>query len=190
MIYGNPLSETIALNEDSVWSGGLRHRINPDAREGLAEVRSLLKAGRTKEAEDVAFSKLQGVTPDMRRYVPLGELKIELEAAGKAREYARSLDIGSAVADVSFTVNGVTYTKEYFVSAPDEIMVVRICASEASSVSLSCCIEGKDDNYDDNRPCGENMLMFSGGTGSRSGIGFAACLGASAKGGYTCSISQ
>ncbi|MBR6967945.1 MAG: glycoside hydrolase N-terminal domain-containing protein [Ruminococcus sp.] len=183
MIYGNPLSETIALNEDSVWSGGLRHRINPDAEEGLAEVRSLLKEGRTKEAEDIAFSKLQGVTPDMRRYVPLGELKIELEAAGKARRYARSLDIGSAVADVSFTVNGVTYTKEYFVSAPDEIMVVRICASEASAVSLSCCIEGKDDNYDDNRPCGENMLMFSGGTGSRSGIGFAACLGASAKGG-------
>ena len=70
MIYGTPADESIVINEDSVWSGGLRHRINPVAKEGFAEVRQLLKEGRLSEAEDTAFSKMQGVTPNMRRYMP------------------------------------------------------------------------------------------------------------------------
>ena len=183
MICGTADKESITLNEDSIWSGGLRHRINPEAAKGFAETRQLLSEGRTAEAEETALSKMQGVTPDMRRYIPLGELKIDLELEGKAREYSRSLDIGSAVADASFTVNGVTYTKEYFISAPDEVMVVRIHASQPASVSLSCCISSPEDFYDDNRPCGDNMILFSGGTGGRGGILFAACLGASAVGG-------
>lgn len=183
LIYGNADREAVAVNEDSIWSGGLRHRINPDAAEGFAEVRALLAQGRTAEAEEAAFSKMQGVTPDMRRYMPLGELNISLEFNGKVREYSRSLDISSAVADTSFTVNGVTYTKEYFVSAPDEVMVIRIYASEPAAVSLSCCMDGNDDNCDDNRPCGDNMILYNGGTGGRNGILFAACLGASSKGG-------
>jgi alpha-L-fucosidase 2 len=183
MIYGSAASESIVINEDSIWSGGLRHRINPDAIDGFHEARALLAEGKADEAENIAFSKMQGVTPNMRRYMPLGELHIDLQLSGKAREYSRSLDIGSAVTDASFTVNGVTYTKEYFVSAPDEVMVIRISSSEPSSVSLSCYIDGREDYYDDNRPCGKNMILFNGGTGSRDGIFFAACLGASAKGG-------
>lgn len=136
MISGTPDKESITLNEDSFWSGGLRHRINPDAVEGFREARSLLLEGKPSEAEKAAFAKMQGVTPNMRRYMPLGELKIDLRLDGRAREYSRSLDIGSAVADASFTVNGITYTKEYFVSAPDEVMAVRISASEPGKVSL------------------------------------------------------
>lgn len=183
MIFGTPVKESIVINEDSIWSGGLRHRINPDAKEGFEEVRRLLAEGKTAEAEDTAFSKMQGVTPNMRRYLPLGELNTELQLDGKAREYSRSLDIGSAVADASFTVNGVTYTKEYFVSAPDDVMVMRIYASEPNSVSLNCYIGGRDEYCDDNRPCGENMILYTGGSGGKDGILFAACLGASAKGG-------
>ena len=53
MIYGDTAYEKIPLNEDSVWSGGLRHRVNPDAAEGLAEVRSLIKKGDIPQAERI-----------------------------------------------------------------------------------------------------------------------------------------
>ena len=183
MIFGGTDSETIKLNEDSVWSGGPRHRINPDALEGLAEVRSLLAEGRIPEAEETAFEKLTGVTPNARRYMPLGDLHINMELSGKARDYIRTLDISEAVADTSFTVNGVRYDRSVFISAPDEVMVIRITSGSPASVSLTCDIDGRDDYYDDNRPCGKNMLMYSGGTGSRDGIFFAACVGAKAAGG-------
>lgn len=183
MVFGDPSSELIRLNEDSVWSGGLRHRINPDAQEGLQEVRRLLAEGDIPAAEKAAFSKMQGVTPNMRHYMPLGDLHIDMELPGKARDYLRTLDIAQAFTEVSFTVNDVRYTRKAFVSAPDEVMVVHITADQPGSVTLTASIDGRDDYYDDNRPCAENMLLYTGGTGSRDGIFFAAVLGASAVGG-------
>lgn len=185
MVFGKPADEVIKLNEDSVWSGGLRNRINPDAQEGLKEVRELIKSGNIPQAEKTAFEKMQGVTPDMRRYMPLGNLYINMELNGKVRDYSRSLDISNACTDVSFTVNGIVYTRKVFVSAPDEVMIVHISASEPSSVSLSCSIDGRDDYYDNNRPCDKNMILYTGGTGSRDGIFFAGVIGAKAHGGET-----
>lgn len=183
MILDGAADDIIKLNEDSIWSGGMRHRVNPDAQEGLREVRRLLKEGKIQEAEKTAFEKMQGVTPNMRHYMPLGELNIHTVLDGKAKEYTRTLDIANALASSSFTVNGVRYTREVFVSAPDEVMVIRVTCSEPGKLSLTCSIDGRDDYYDDNRPCAENILMYTGGTGSRDGIFFAAAVGANAKGG-------
>ena len=183
MIYGDTAYEKIPLNEDSVWSGGLRHRVNPDAAEGLAEVRSLIKKGDIPQAERIAFEKLQGVTPNMRRYMPLGDLHIDMELGGRARNYSRKLDIGNAVSEVTFTVNDILFRKEYFISAPDEVMAVRISSAERGMINLSAYIDGREDYYDDNRPCGKNMLLFTGGSGSKDGIFFAAVLSAKARGG-------
>lgn len=183
MIFGGAANEVIKLNEDSVWSGGLRHRINPDAQEGLAEVRALLMEGRIPEAEKIAFEKLQGVSPNMRHYMPLGELSINMELDGKVKNYSRSLELATAVSDVHFTVDEIEFTREVFVSAPDATMVVHITASQPGMINVSCGIDGRDDYYDDNRPCGENMLLYTGGTGSKDGIFFAAAVGAKAEGG-------
>ncbi|NLT08000.1 MAG: glycoside hydrolase family 95 protein [Ruminococcus sp.] len=183
MIFGDPSEEIIKLNEDSIWSGGPRHRVNPDAQEGLAEVRALLSAGDVKAAEKVAFEKLQGVTPNSRHYMPLGELKINMELDGRARDYSRTLDIAEAVSRVEFTVNDIKYTREVFVSAPDEVMVIHITCEKPGMINMSCSIDGRDDYYDDNRPSGKDMLMYTGGTGSRDGIFFATAVGARTVGG-------
>lgn len=183
MIFGRAANEIIKLNEDSIWSGGPRHRVNPEAHEGFAEVRALLMEGRIPEAEKIAFEKLQGVTPNMRHYMPLGDLSINMELNGKVRNYSRSLDLSTAVSDVHFTVNDVEFTREVFVSAPDEVMIIHITASKENAVSLTCSIDGRDDYYDDNRPCRENMLLYTGGTGSKDGIFFAAAVGAKVEGG-------
>ena len=42
MIFGDAADELIKLNEDSVWSGGLRHRINPSPRAGYQKQKRLL----------------------------------------------------------------------------------------------------------------------------------------------------
>ena len=183
MVFGGTAAETILLNEDSVWSGGLRHRINPDSQEGLAEVRALLKEGDIPAAERVAFQKMQGTGTNSRHYMPLGRLDIAMELDGRATDYSRELDISDAVSTTRFTVGETVYTREVFVSAPDEVMVIHITSSQPGGITLTCGIDGRDDYYDDNRPCGENMLMYTGGTGSGDGIFFAAAVGAKAAGG-------
>lgn len=183
MIFGGAAQELIRLNEDSVWSGGPRHRINPDAKEGLEEVRQLIKDGDIPAAEKTAFEKMQGVSPNSRHYMPLGDLNISMSLDGKVRNYSRKLDVAQAVSTVDFTVEGKTYTRTVFCSAPDQVMVVGVTCDTPGSVTLECGLDGRDDYYDDNRPNSPRSVLYTGGTGSRDGIFFAACLAGKAEGG-------
>ena len=185
MVFGGTADEVLKLNEDSVWSGGKRNRNNPDAREGLEEVRALLREEKIQEAETVAFQKMQGVTPNSRHYMPLGDLNLHMKFSGKAKQYQRALDLEEALATVRFTADDVTYVREMFVSVPDRVLVIHIAASKPGMISLRASLDGRDDYYDDNRPCTdyENMILYTGGTGSRDGIFFAAALTGTAEGG-------
>ncbi len=185
MVFGKPADEVLKLNEDSVWSGGKRNRNNPDAKEGLKEIRALLAEERIEEAEKIAFEKMQGVTPNSRHYMPLGDLHLRMDFPGKAKQYRRTLDLEQALATVQFTANDITYVREMFVSEPDRVLVVHIEASERGKVNLRASIDGRDDYYDDCRPyeSEENMILYTGGTGSRDGIFFAAAMTAFAEGG-------
>ena len=102
MVFGGEADEVLKLNEDSVWSGGKRNRNNPDAREGLEEVRALLREENIAEAEKIAFQKLQGVTPNSRHYMPLGNLNLHMDFPGKPKQYVRSLDLERALSTVRF----------------------------------------------------------------------------------------
>ncbi len=203
MVYGSVSKELIGLNEDSIWSGGLRNRVNPDAKEGLREVRELLFRGDIPAAEKVAFEKMQGINPNSRHYMPLGDLWIEFEEKNETfgrfgvsdedvfdnkestepTGYSRKLDIAEAIASVSYEKAGTVFTREYFVSAPDNALVVHISSSKPGSISFKAYIDGRDDYYDDNRPIGENMILYNGGTGSKNGIFFSAVLSGTVNGG-------
>ncbi len=50
-------------------------------------------------------------------------------------DYTRSLDLRNAVVTVSYKQDGVTYTREYFVSNPGNVMVVRLSASEKGKIT-------------------------------------------------------
>jgi alpha-L-fucosidase 2 len=43
-----------------------------------------------------------------------------------ATNYKRELDISNAVASTSYSVNGVNYKREYFVSQPNQVMAINL----------------------------------------------------------------
>jgi hypothetical protein len=55
--------------------------------------------------------------------------------------YRRSLNLNEGVAYVEYEVDGVTYTREYFISYPDEVLVMRIRADKPASVSFTLAPE-------------------------------------------------
>lgn len=185
MDYGIAIDEIISLNEDSIWSGGHRNRNNPDAYEGMLKIRNLIDAGKLKEAEKLAFQSMQGLCSDSRSYLPLGNLFIHMEDCGKVRDYSRELDLESAVTNTEYTINGVKYLRQVFVSAPDNVLVVHIHSEEPGKVSFTANIDGREGFYDNNRPYSEkkNVIMYTGGCGGKDGINFAAYMTAVAEGG-------
>ena len=53
------------------------------------------------------------------------------------RNYSRELDLRNAISSTSYTYDGASYTREYFVSYPDNVLVIRLDADdEALSFTL------------------------------------------------------
>lgn len=190
MVYGTPLYDMIHLNEDSIWSGGLRNRNNPNALESLERIRSLLLEEKIDEAETLLFERMQGVSPNCRHYMPLGNLFIGLDAADAPKNYCRSLDLNTAISTVTFDIGEVTYTREMFVSAPDQVMVMHMTASRPGCICANIALDGRDDYYDDNRPISSDTLLYNGGTGSRDGIFFHTLVKLMSEGGQVTNIGN
>src|SRR5205085_2169929 len=120
MVFGGVASERLALNEDTLWSGGPRDWNNPGAKEILPQVRAAIFAGRYAEAEELC-KKMQG--PYNESYLPLGDLKLDFPGGNEATAtgYERTLDLDRAVAVTRYTRGGVTFTREAFSSFPDQV---------------------------------------------------------------------
>jgi alpha-L-fucosidase 2 len=134
MVFGDPLRERLALNEDTLWSGGPTSWNNPDARTWLPKVREAVFAGRYAEA-DALTKKMQG--PYNQSYQPLGDLRIDFDVAGPVEGYRRELDLDRAIATTSFRAGGALHTREAFASFPDQVIVFRVSADRPGRVSFT-----------------------------------------------------
>ena len=172
MVFGKPAEELIQLNEDSLWSGKLRHRNNPKALKNLEKMRKLIDEGHVPEAEKLCFDSFMGTNEQQRHYLLLGDLHICAEGAENFSDYKRTLDIGRGVCTAEYTADGVKYTREMFVSVPDQVMVIRYAADKKGAVSFTAYIDGRDDNYDKNEAYDGNTILFT----VSDGIAYAAAL--------------
>jgi alpha-L-fucosidase 2 len=72
-------------------------------------------------------------------YQPFGDLWLKFEQPD-ATDYRRELDISNAIASTFYTVSGVQYKREYFVSAPNQAMVTRLTASAKGALSFEASL--------------------------------------------------
>ena len=135
MVFGRVNEELIQLNEETLWSGGpVNNNANPKAFQHLADVRQALENEDYKLAEELT-QKIQG--PFTESYEPLGDLMIRQEIPGAVSAYRRELDISDAVCTTSFTVDGVAFIREVFVSVPDQVMVVKLKAGKNGALNFT-----------------------------------------------------
>ncbi len=137
MVYGNVDTETIQLNEYTVWSGSPNRNDNPLALDSLAEIRKLIFEGKQKEAEQIANRVIISKTSQGQMYQPVGALHLAFDQHDSYTNYYRELDIEKAVAKISYKVAGVTYTREVLASFPDRVIVVKLTANKPGSLSFN-----------------------------------------------------
>ncbi|MFH6997675.1 glycosyl hydrolase family 95 catalytic domain-containing protein [Flavobacterium sp. FlaQc-57] len=126
-VFGGANSDKIYLNDITLWSGEpVNANMNPEAYKNLPAIREALKNENYKLAEELN-KKLEGKNSES--YSPLGTLEINNSEKGKAVNYHRELDISNAVSKVSYEMNGIKFTREYFVSAPDQIMAIKMTSN-------------------------------------------------------------
>ena len=142
VVFGVPGVDRLQLNEESIWDGEPnRNRDNPNAGAAIPKIRELLFAGRVAEAEEMALNDVLSVPRRMPCYQTMGDLHLDFSAMGigaetKVEEYRLQLDLDTAVATTTFAWNGVRYRREVFSSAPDQVIVVRLTASEPGKLAV------------------------------------------------------
>jgi len=78
--------------------------------------------------------KLQGKFSES--YAPLGTLFLDFDQKGEAQNYHRELNISEAVSRVDYEMDGVKYTREYFISYPDQIMVIKLTSNKKGALNF------------------------------------------------------
>jgi alpha-L-fucosidase 2 len=192
MVFGGVESERLQLNEDTVWAGEKRDRMNPAGPAAVPEIRRLLAAGKAAEAEALADKALIATPRRMPPYQPLGDLGISFTNPGGATDYQRELNLADAIARVRYTAGGTTYTREVFSSTIDQAIVVRLTKTGPGTIGFTARLSRERDAVA--RADGENRIVLEGQAivdpkatrhvdERKVGVRFAAVLQASATGG-------
>ncbi len=133
-VFGGVKSDKIYLNDATLWSGEpVNANMNPEAYKNLPAIREALKNEDYKLADKLQ-RQLQGKFSES--YAPLGTMFINHANADTYSNYYRELNIAQAVSKVTYEINGIKYTREYFVSQPDQIMVVKLTSSKKGALTF------------------------------------------------------
>jgi alpha-L-fucosidase 2 len=151
MVFGGTERDRIALNEDSLWSGGPQDADNPDALAALPEIRKLLFEGKVEEADRLANARLvcqgagsgngNGAYDPFGSYQMLGDLRFSLTSSSESADYRRSLDLSTGIIQISYRCGETQYMREYFVSAPDNVLVVRMEATGPDTLDFTVALD-------------------------------------------------
>jgi alpha-L-fucosidase 2 len=142
MIYGGITQERISLNEATLWSGRPINaaKINPNAHTYLQLVRDALFAEDYKKADSLQHF-MQG--PYSEAFMPLGNLFFNFDHKDDATGYKRELDIQNAISKVNYRVDGTEYTRETFISYPDQVVIFRLTASGKNKLNFTTSFNSK-----------------------------------------------
>ena len=155
MVKAHPSNEILQLNEEGIWSGGPQNRLNPDVKNNLEKIRSLVNEGRVLEAQALGFEAMSGTSFNERAYQTAGDFHIDFFSqknsglacgwplAHKADEsvlvnYKSELFLDMACTLVTYTDDeGTIFTRRTWISAVDDILFMHVTSSTPGKINYS-----------------------------------------------------
>lgn len=141
-IYGEIGKERLTFNQKTLWNGGPSEN-RPDYDGGnkkiadngkkmadvYEEVIELYKKGEDAKANELA-KKLTGEVDGYGAYQSWGDIYVDFGFdEKKAENYVRDLNLENSVASVDFEYHNTKMHREYFVSYPDNVLVMKFTAT-------------------------------------------------------------
>jgi alpha-L-fucosidase 2 len=189
MVFGGVDEERIVLNETGMWSGSPQEADRPDAYKTLPRIRELLLAGKNAEAEalmndtftcaGLGSARGKAAKAPYGCYQVLGNLRLRFPGATPASavtNYRRELDLSEAVAHVAYERDGVRFTRDVVVSAPDQVVVITLSSSKAGALAFDLTLDRPENASTTVEPHEELRMtgQLLDGVGGTHGVRFAA----------------
>ena len=133
IVYGGTTRDVISLNDLTLWTGEPDREVTtPDAYKAIPKIREMLDKEDYRNA-DIEQRKVQGHYSE--NYQPLGQVTISyLDTSARISDYSRSLDIGNAIAQTKYLRDNKPFSCEYFVSAPDSVIVINLKSEKPEGI--------------------------------------------------------
>jgi alpha-L-fucosidase 2 len=154
MVFGGVGEERIILNETGMWSGSPQDADRPEAYKVLPRIRELLVEGKNVEAEalmnatftcaGLGSARGKAAKAPYGCYQVLGNLRLTFPGVvpeSPVSNYRRELDLANAVAHVTYERAGVRFTRDVFVSAPDQVVVITLSSSKPGALAFELTLD-------------------------------------------------
>jgi alpha-L-fucosidase 2 len=138
MVYGRLDSDTIKLNESTLWSGEPADKQNYTAIQYLPAIRKLLMEDKTAEAQKLIDSTMLG--PYNECYLPMGDLVMNWKTSGGITGYKRELNLNDGLVSIDYRMDDVKIRREVFASGPDQIIGIRISGEKKGKISFTATL--------------------------------------------------
>ena len=199
-ILGSVEAERITFNEKTLWRGGPNTakgadyywNVNKQSAHILDEIRKAFVEGDQKKAEKLTRENFNSEVPyEFSREKPfrfgnfttMGEFYVEtgLSTIGMS-DYKRILSLDSAMAVVQFKKDDVAYQRNYFISYPANVMVMRFSADQPGKQNLTFRYAPNPVSTGQFSTDGNNALVYTASL-DNNGMKYAVRIQATVKGG-------
>ena len=167
MVYGKTDTEKISLNEDTLWSGrAKKNPVPPNAAKAYKKARELVLNGKIFQAQELLAKDFHSMWSQI--YLPLGNIYLNF-CHSHTKDYIRTLDIENGICKTKYECDGCLYTREIFSSYPNDVIAIKLTASEKGKLNFDFSFETKLKH--DKEHFKDNILMLTGSCPS-NGCGY------------------
>lgn len=142
MVYGGIVTDSLLLNEKTVWTGYANDRDNAKGASALAGIRTMFFNGDFAGGQTAVNNNMMG--PDYSgdgKYAnqPLGKLYITHDGHTtiNTSNYRRELNLATAIASVNYDIDETSYKREFLSTAVDNVIAVKYTASNGTKLSMN-----------------------------------------------------
>ena len=180
----DPKTWELSGSDDGAAWATLDRRENQPAFETRGETKRFSVASpRAFRRYRLAFAANQGGSHFQLAEIGLAGVALNTAAPVPAN-YRRALDLATGLQAVTFAAGGVTYTRETFASAPDQVIVMRLTADRPGALSGTVKLGGA---HQEKTRADADSLTFEGSF--PNGLDYAARARVSPKGGAVKSVA-
>ena len=177
-ILGSVEAERITFNEKSLWRGGPNNakgadyywNVNKESAHLLPLIREAFEQGDEERAalltrknfnSEVSYEAADEPAFRFGNFTTMGEFYVEtgLSSVGMSH-YRRSLSLDSALATVSFVKEKVNYRRDYFISYPHQVLVMRFSANQPGQQNLTLSYAPNPESNGSMQAIGQASLCY------------------------------
>ena len=177
-ILGSIEAERITFNEKSLWRGGPNNakgadyywNVNKESAHLLPLIREAFEQGDEERAalltrknfnSEVSYEAADEPAFRFGNFTTMGEFYVEtgLSSVGMSH-YRRSLSLDSALATISFVKDKVSYRRDYFISYPHQVLVMRFSANQPGQQNLTLSYAPNPESNGSMQAIGQASLCY------------------------------